>query len=166
MNFMQKIKYLRGFIQPPLLIILILFISIAVGISYKVFKGYNILDTIDISEAIKECYKIQDQTDKDHCYNYVAQTKKDTSICDKIQDQTYKDGCYIGVVAIKKDPSICDKIQDQTDEDNCYIYVAQVKQDLSICDKIQYQADRDYCCLLYTSPSPRDGLLSRMPSSA
>ena len=26
--------------------------------------------------------------------------------------------------------------------------------------------ERDYCCLLYTSPSPRDGLLSRMPSSA
>ena len=25
---------------------------------------------------------------------------------------------------------------------------------------------RDMCCLLYTSPSPRDGLLSRMPSSA
>ena len=24
----------------------------------------------------------------------------------------------------------------------------------------------DSCCLLYTSPSPRDGLLSRMPSSA
>ena len=24
----------------------------------------------------------------------------------------------------------------------------------------------DYDCLLYTSPSPRDGLLSRMPSSA
>ena len=25
---------------------------------------------------------------------------------------------------------------------------------------------RDFICLLYTSPSPRDGLLSRMPSSA
>ena len=25
---------------------------------------------------------------------------------------------------------------------------------------------RHYTCLLYTSPSPRDGLLSRMPSSA
>ena len=25
---------------------------------------------------------------------------------------------------------------------------------------------KDYDCLLYTSPSPRDGLLSRMPSSA
>ena len=27
-------------------------------------------------------------------------------------------------------------------------------------------ADACQCCLLYTSPSPRDGLLSRMPSSA
>ena len=26
--------------------------------------------------------------------------------------------------------------------------------------------DKQYFCLLYTSPSPRDGLLSRMPSSA
>ena len=26
--------------------------------------------------------------------------------------------------------------------------------------------DNDVICLLYTSPSPRDGLLSRMPSSA
>ena len=26
--------------------------------------------------------------------------------------------------------------------------------------------DQPYACLLYTSPSPRDGLLSRMPSSA
>ena len=26
--------------------------------------------------------------------------------------------------------------------------------------------DKDQPCLLYTSPSPRDGLLSRMPSSA
>ena len=27
-------------------------------------------------------------------------------------------------------------------------------------------ADKAAACLLYTSPSPRDGLLSRMPSSA
>ena len=27
-------------------------------------------------------------------------------------------------------------------------------------------AEQDFGCLLYTSPSPRDGLLSRMPSSA
>ena len=32
-------------------------------------------------------------------------------------------------------------------------------------DEIKVFAERDPC-LLYTSPSPRDGLLSRMPSSA
>ena len=31
---------------------------------------------------------------------------------------------------------------------------------------LTYFAQRYYGCLLYTSPSPRDGLLSRMPSSA
>ena len=30
----------------------------------------------------------------------------------------------------------------------------------------QTTAQLSYLCLLYTSPSPRDGLLSRMPSSA
>ena len=30
----------------------------------------------------------------------------------------------------------------------------------------EYRATLDPICLLYTSPSPRDGLLSRMPSSA
>ena len=29
-----------------------------------------------------------------------------------------------------------------------------------------FYRDKDITCLLYTSPSPRDGLLSRMPSSA
>ena len=31
---------------------------------------------------------------------------------------------------------------------------------------IRYLVAQDKSCLLYTSPSPRDGLLSRMPSSA
>ena len=34
-----------------------------------------------------------------------------------------------------------------------------------IYDKI-FESRKDGACLLYTSPSPRDGLLSRMPSSA
>ena len=32
--------------------------------------------------------------------------------------------------------------------------------------KLPIQKKSLYSCLLYTSPSPRDGLLSRMPSSA
>ena len=33
-------------------------------------------------------------------------------------------------------------------------------------EKEPYQVVERHGCLLYTSPSPRDGLLSRMPSSA
>ena len=31
---------------------------------------------------------------------------------------------------------------------------------------VRVHATKDYLCLLYTSPSPRDGRISRMPSSA
>ena len=31
---------------------------------------------------------------------------------------------------------------------------------------VDNMSTKDLVCLLYTSPSPRDGLLSRMPSSA
>ena len=39
------------------------------------------------------------------------------------------------------------------------------------CGEMEFRVEdrnneQDYHCLLYTSPSPRDGLLSRMPSSA
>ena len=36
------------------------------------------------------------------------------------------------------------------------------ESEIEFCDVVS----RDMTCLLYTSPSPRDGLLSRMPSSA
>ena len=32
--------------------------------------------------------------------------------------------------------------------------------------QVRIGGENAYTCLLYTSPSPRDGLLSRMPSSA
>ena len=38
--------------------------------------------------------------------------------------------------------------------------------DLSIAEREALIRERVDNCLLYTSPSPRDGLLSRMPSSA
>ena len=55
------------------------------------------------------------------------------------------------------------KIEDTTDEWK--------KENLEIIQKRltgwQLESFKEsYTCLLYTSPSPRDGLLSRMPSSA
>ena len=39
-------------------------------------------------------------------------------------------------------------------------------KDLALALRAHYASLNNKCCLLYTSPSPRDGLLSRMPSSA
>ena len=41
-----------------------------------------------------------------------------------------------------------------------------LKAELNILSENFPEARRAISCLLYTSPSPRDGLLSRMPSSA
>ena len=41
-----------------------------------------------------------------------------------------------------------------------------MKLELVVHDDATQQAIDTIVCLLYTSPSPRDGLLSRMPSSA
>ena len=38
--------------------------------------------------------------------------------------------------------------------------------EVEMFEKLLDAKDHDIYCLLYTSPSPRDGLLSRMPSSA
>ena len=53
-------------------------------------------------------------------------------------------------------------------------YVINVDVDLEILDEVNEQitvfapreSDQNQTCLLYTSPSPRDATLSRMPSSA
>ena len=44
--------------------------------------------------------------------------------------------------------------------------VALVNGDVTFDDYLAAYRSRYPACLLYTSPSPRDGLLSRMPSSA
>ena len=55
---------------------------------------------------------------------------------------------------------IYDSCRDKDCLENVRVYLTSCGQD--IVDR----AINVKCCLLYTSPSPRDGLLSRMPSSA
>ena len=51
-------------------------------------------------------------------------------------------------------------------EDDCSHGIKiMLSKDSEKTSRIMYRARKPYC-LLYTSPSPRDGLLSRMPSSA
>ena len=57
-------------------------------------------------------------------------------------------------------------------DNNPFLFLSKEQRDFSYliltydAYKEQVEVPEDYVCLLYTSPSPRDGLLSRMPSSA
>ena len=44
-------------------------------------------------------------------------------------------------------------------------YISKAGHNVTVYNRTGAKADK-WICLLYTSPSPRDGLLSRMPSSA
>ena len=74
----------------------------------------------------------------------------------EIQDLINKEGwdCHIKAV-VHIQASIYDKAELAVQHfDSCYKPVCEI-----VADDLTH-------CLLYTSPSPRDGLLSRMPSSA
>ena len=80
--------------------------------------------------------------------------------------------------AIKSNPSpvyhkdVVKKISTGNFDDNmkdiagCDWIIEVVVERLDIKQKVFEQVEQYRNCLLYTSPSPRDGLLSRMPSSA
>ena len=54
-----------------------------------------------------------------------------------------------------------------TNAQRVLMFVAEKEIDLSIVEvNVREGVLFEPSCLLYTSPSPRDGLLSRMPSSA
>ena len=50
--------------------------------------------------------------------------------------------------------------------ENDYFHVMQLGSMLCAAVPLMEESESFRNCLLYTSPSPRDGLLSRMPSSA
>ena len=60
--------------------------------------------------------------------------------------------------------------KEQNESQNCYGLYAQQQEDggtISSDDKLsETRTLHNNICLLYTSPSPRDATLSRMPSSA
>ena len=67
------------------------------------------------------------------------------------------------VVAIKEDPGLSFKlpfIQNVVYYDSRVLNLDPAQEEVILRDQ------KRIVCLLYTSPSPRDGLLSRMPSSA
>ena len=67
----------------------------------------------------------------------------------------------LGSITVKKD-NVPIRIKNDRNADVLYNHLVQ----LGLCSKISKLIKVNIICLLYTSPSPRDATLSRMPSSA
>ena len=74
---------------------------------------------------------------------------------------------------VLKAPKMTEKTLSLKEETNQYAFEVdprankiQIKDCVEKTFKVSVMNVRTMNCLLYTSPSPRDGLLSRMPSSA
>ena len=76
----------------------------------------------------------------------------------------YTEEGHHGMVCMIQMRTLVDRRDPSHEEIQCFI---QYRRKFCVkVDEILRQFDRNSNCLLYTSPSPRDGLLSRMPSSA
>ena len=80
------------------------------------------------------------------------------SFCGKSQDQVRKLIAGPGVYICDECIDLCNEILDEELLDN--------QANTNNSPQVKKKLPTDNPCLLYTSPSPRDGLLSRMPSSA
>ena len=68
-----------------------------------------------------------------------------------------------GAVAVRETPALLGEMNIQSLLRDLADDISEYDEALSLKEKFEHVCGT---CLLYTSPSPRDGLLSRMPSSA
>ena len=109
-------------------------------------QANDLVPVLEKAGSLEECYSLVQQ--------FTAQTKATAYIEDDYGDILYSS----------------DKLTITTDKDS--IATIQENPDSAIITSDELLTEAGYVftllgsCLLYTSPSPRDGLLSRMPSSA
>ena len=81
-----------------------------------------------------------------------AETAEGTDVSD-VPKETGEDGAPAQAIALEDEESIPVEVENDDSTDSAEMAALLAERD-------------DWNCLLYTSPSPRDATLSRMPSSA
>ena len=89
----------------------------------------------DKEKALGYCKEIEQTGYRYDCFNNVAVSSNDDSICINIEDQSYKDSCYKEFATTNKNSDICAKIIKDSKRDQCYMDFA-TKGDYTICDKL------------------------------
>ena len=83
------------------------------------------------------------------------------------EGRTFATSCCGRVGPVGRTTVWADDVEDSDHADNCLWMRARPTCQATDCNKAADTGSVHFCgCLLYTSPSPRDATLSRMPSSA
>jgi len=84
------------------------------------------------------CAQLEDEggTRIDRCYEKVASSLDDPTICSRIDKTRYKDDCYSGIAVSTENGDLCKDVQVIEERNNCYASVSGQTHDTSLCDQI------------------------------
>ena len=85
---------------------------------------------------------------------------------DEVKIHRFEDGGCVGRFPLATNETYMNKQTNERVSNTEWHNVVLRNKAAEICEKYLSKGDKVYICLLYTSPSPRDDGVSRMPSSA
>lgn len=107
-----------------------------------------------VEKNVNACGKLNNEW-KNRCYNDIALSKKDKSICGMIADEEERDHCIWDILfslnffGINRE-AICEELTNSKIKDLCYFDAANAEQNPAICEKIT-ESDKKYNCLAINS---------------
>jgi len=113
--------------------------------AFDTLDGIEALAKSDRRKAEEQCASLQLQTNKDLCFDQIAESLNDKSYCYRIIDERTKDVCLSNVAKFIGQSTICAEIQKDTRRDNCYMNFVLDKKDYTICPDIKEPYLRQSC---------------------
>ena len=111
---------------------------------YSIARG---LISTNPEKAMTYCRQLIFITDRDFCYNDIAQGSKDSRYCLVIDSNIKKDECFSLLANSTQEPALCGSVKSDSTRDKCYIQFI-VAGDYSLCQSLTDDRLKETCSLL------------------
>ncbi len=95
------------------------------------------------------CSKIQDDQHRNSCFNKLANTTINISLCNYIFEestaQSPRDNCLHTSMLITLNEKYCDRIKDAKKQGECFLVLGLKTKNYTLCDKIKDPGEKDSC---------------------
>ena len=98
-------------------------------------------------KAVTYCRQLIFITDRDFCYNNVAQGSKDSRCCLVIDSNIKKDECFSLLANSTQEPALCGSVKSDSTRDKCNVQFI-VAGDYSLCTMLTDERLKETCRLL------------------